>query len=119
MTRAEEKALKAYPVQMVSGPIGHEEPKFDINGLGRTIFIEGYEQAEKDLGWHSVEESLPPVDEEVIVLTNRVRDIELESANRICVAHIVDKELAMDWDGWNIPGVRYWMHCPELPEDAK
>lgn len=34
---------------MVSGPIGYEEPKFDINGLGRTIFIEGYEQAEKDL----------------------------------------------------------------------
>ena len=49
MTRAEEKALEAYPVKMVSGPIGYEEPKFDINGLGRTIFIEGYEQAEKDL----------------------------------------------------------------------
>ena len=49
MTRAEEKSLEAYPVQMVSGPIGYEEQKFDINGLGRTIFIEGYEQAEKDL----------------------------------------------------------------------
>ena len=49
MTRAEEAALKAYPVKMVSGPIGYEEPKFDINGLARSIFIEGYEQAEKDL----------------------------------------------------------------------
>lgn len=49
MTKSEEKALEAYPVKMVSGPIGYGEPKFDINGLGRTIFIEGYEQAEKDL----------------------------------------------------------------------
>jgi len=47
--RAEEKALEAYPVQMVSGPIGHEEPRFDINAFGRYMFAEGYEQAEKDI----------------------------------------------------------------------
>lgn len=47
--RAEERALEAYPVKMVSGPIGFEELlKFDFNSLFRCIFTEGYEQAEKD-----------------------------------------------------------------------
>lgn len=48
MTKAEERALENYPVEMVSGPIGYEEPKFDLNAFGRHIFQEGYEQAEKD-----------------------------------------------------------------------
>ena len=73
----------------------------------------------KDLGWHSVEESLPEVGEDVIVLTDVVRGVKIKAPSLICFAHIVDKELAMDWDGWNIPGVRYWMPCPELPEDAR
>ena len=84
-----------------------------------SAFVSGYEFAKEDLGWHSVEESLPEINEEVIVLTNRVRDIELKSANRICFAHIVDRSLAIDWDGWNIPGVKYWMPMPKLPEEAK
>ena len=83
-------------------------------------FKAGYEQAEKDLArWIPVTEALPEIDEEVIVLTNRVRDIELESANRICFAHIVDKNLAEDWDGWNIPGVKFWMPCPKIPREEK
>ena len=49
MTKAEERALENYPVEMVSGPIGYEEPKFDLNAFGRHIFQEGYEQAEKDI----------------------------------------------------------------------
>ena len=49
MTRAEEAALMAYPVKMLSGPIGLEEPKFDFNSLFRCTFIEGYEQAEKNI----------------------------------------------------------------------
>ena len=117
MTRAEEKALEAYPVKMVSGPIGYEEPKFDINGLGRTIFIEGYEQAEKDIGWNSVDKSLPPMGEEVIVLTNEMNGHELPDASHLCFAHLVDRRYAMDYNGWNIPGVKYWMNCPDLPEE--
>lgn len=85
--------------------------------VARNAVLEGYEQAEKDLGWHSVHESLPEIDKEMIVLTNRVRDIELDSANRICFAHIVDRSLAMDWDGWNIPGVKFWMPCHKLPDE--
>lgn len=49
MTRAEERALEAYPVKMVDGPIGYEESVFDFNALCRHIFQEGYEQAEKDI----------------------------------------------------------------------
>ena len=47
--RAEEKALEAYPVKMVSGPIGYEDQRFDLHGLPRLYFVEGYEKAEKDL----------------------------------------------------------------------
>lgn len=46
---SEQRALEAYPVKMVSGPIGLEEPKFDFNSLFRCVFQDGYEQAEKDL----------------------------------------------------------------------
>ena len=46
---AEERALEAYPVKMVDGPIGYEDSVFDFNAFCRHIFQEGYEQAEKDL----------------------------------------------------------------------
>lgn len=50
LTRAEEAGLKAYPVDM---GIFHEPDihyKADLNLAPRLKFIEGYEQAEKDLG---------------------------------------------------------------------
>lgn len=47
--KAEKRALEAYPVKMVNGPIGYEKSVFDFNALCRYIFQEGYEQAEKDL----------------------------------------------------------------------
>lgn len=83
--------------------------------------------------WISVEESLPPFDEEVIVLTNEMHGNTLSSACHLCFGHRPNPE---GWtgrsiftgevhhlepnlhDGWNIPGVRYWMHCPKLPEDS-
>lgn len=77
-------------------------------------FLNGYEQAEKDLGWHSVEESLPPIDEDVIVLEDR---LNLGSLYAIAVAHIVDKEKAVDYNGWNIPGVKFWMPMPKIPKE--
>lgn len=88
----------------------------------------------KDLGWHSVEESLPEIEEEVIVLTNDVRGRILPTASRLCFAHRPNPDgyyakstltgkkthyTAETYDGWNIPGVKYWMPCPELPEDAR
>ena len=102
----------------------HDKPNcgYEVRGLQRKCpyndFIErGYELAEKDLGWHSVDESLPPIDEEVIALTNQMRGKELSTARCICFAHIVDKNVAKDYNGWNIPGVKYWMPCPKLPEE--
>lgn len=50
--------------------------------------------------WISVKEELPPVDKEAVVLT---KDGE------ICFGHIVDKKIAKDYNGWNIPNVEYWL----------
>lgn len=50
--------------------------------------------------WVSVEEELPPVDKEVIVLTTGMA---------IYFGHIVDKRIAKDYNGWNIPNVEYWL----------
>ena len=120
MTKAEEKAiayqLATHGPNVIGGEavLSDEEHKYwNIN----YDFKAGYEEAEKDLGWHSVEESLPPMDEEVIVLSNIVNGHYISSARRISFGHIVNKEICVDYDGWNIPGVKYWMPCPKLPED--
>lgn len=127
--RAEERALEAYPVkQRYNDYYGDYE---DMNIVERVSFQEGYEQAEKDLGWHSVDESLPPIDKEVIVLTDELRGKKLDSPRRLCFAHRPDPE-GWDgkdiitgkvthhdpvlYDGWNIPGVKYWMPFPKLGE---
>lgn len=51
----------------------------------------------------------PPVDEEVIALVGEY--------NMIFFAHIVDKNIAIDYDGWNIPDVKCWIPCPKIEED--
>lgn len=109
MTKAEEAALKAYPEQdMYSSLLDGS------NRLKREVFIKGYELAEKDLGWHSVDESLPPIDEEVIVLTDELNTAPIY---KIAIGHIVDRMHCSDYNGWNIPGVKYWMPMPKLPKD--
>lgn len=50
--------------------------------------------------WVSVNDRLPPVDKEAVVLTKD---------GRICFGHIVDKKIAKDYNGWNIPDVEYWL----------
>lgn len=139
--RAEEAALKAYPKEIrdkngIVIDIGHpqwirdyyiegyRQAEKDLSdkakyssGWDGFYYGKGYEQAEKDLGWHSVEECLPPMDEEVIVLTDVTGDSLIRGSNRLCFGHIVDKNIAIDYDGWNIPGVHHWMYCPKLPED--
>ena len=51
----------------------------------------------------------PLVDEEVIALIGEY--------NQISFAHIVDKNKAIDYDGWNIPDVKCWIPCPKIEED--
>ncbi len=50
--------------------------------------------------WVSVKDKLPPVDKEAVVLT---------TDGTICFGHIVDKKIAKDYNGWNIPNVEYWL----------
>lgn len=80
-------------------------------------FVAGYKEAERDLGWHSVKESIPPIDEEVIVLTDDAHGKIVPNSHQICFGHIVDKNIAVDYEGWNIPGVTHWMHCPKLEKE--
>lgn len=51
----------------------------------------------------------PAIDEEVIALVGEY--------NAIYFAHIVDKRFCVDYDGWNIPDVRWWIPCPKIEED--
>ena len=51
----------------------------------------------------------PAIDEEVIALVGEY--------NEIYFAHIVDKRFCVDYDGWNIPDVRWWIPCPKIEED--
>lgn len=118
--RSEDAALKAYPVNMT--PLNYQDlieqfggkTEIDVNTYPRCLFQEGYEQAEKDLGWHPSTEH-PPVDDEVIVLADIIAKDGLNVGfARIAFGHIVDKNMVTDFDGWNIPGVRLWMPMPEI-----
>lgn len=50
--------------------------------------------------WISVKDELPPVNKEVVVFTTE---------GRLCFGHIVDKKIAKDYNGWNIPDIEYWL----------
>lgn len=76
MTKAEKRAMEAYPVKRrevtTSGSyqVGRNEWRdydrhyfVDDNEENRNKFLEGYEAAEKDLGWISVKDDLPKEDE--------------------------------------------------------
>lgn len=113
--RAEEAALKAYPPETRKA---FELLPKDWNKPLRAACIKGYELAEKDFGWHSVDESLPPVDEEVIVLRNESNGITLPYPYNLTYGHLVaDKTIFVEYNGWNVPGVKYWMPMPKLPNE--
>ena len=122
MSKAEEKAWRMFPEKLTASAAGYGYElypfTYDMNQQARYGAVKGYEQAEKDLGWHSVDECLPEMDEEVIVL----KDILVEGGlkvgfGKIAFGHIVDTERCIDYNGWNIPGVKYWMPMPKLPEE--
>jgi len=114
MTLAEEAAEKAYPFNRTMNEI-HKEIDIEAVKMDREAFINGYEQAEKDLGWHPASEH-PPIDEEVIVLTD---DLNTAPIYKIALGHIVDRMHCSDYNGWNIPGVIWWMPMPKLPEEKE
>ena len=58
--------------------------------------------------WISVNDRLPEVNKEVIVL---------DDENKLAFAHRVDITVENHYRGWNIPGVEYWMPFNNLLED--
>ena len=119
MTRAENKAveyqIKTHGPNVIGGAsILSEEEYMRLNM--NYDFKAGYEEAEKYLGWHPASEH-PPVDEEVIVLTDMHGTSPL--IYEIAFGHIVDKERCIDYDSWNIPGVVWWMPMPKIPKEEE
>ena len=109
--RAEDLALKVYPIEggKWQSPFGMFE--FDPNAGHREGFIRGYEQAEKDLGWHPATE-YPPEDEEVIVLTV---PHGIKSFYEIQVSHMLKGTKL-----WAIRDkVVWWMPMPKLPKEEE
>lgn len=126
--RALEAAMKILP-NYPPETYADEEEYIEVESersLQRAFYQKGYEQAEKDLGWHSVDESLPPINEDVIVLNNN-HGLTLPCPLMISFAHRVDKDETITIDGkpykpishngWNIPGVKFWMPCPKIPDE--
>jgi len=82
-------------------------------GTRAEDFIAGAEWMARQ-GWISVDERLPEMDEEVIVLTDELGTAPIY---KIAFGHIVDVKRCIDYNGWNIPGVKYWMRCPKIPNE--
>lgn len=59
--------------------------------------------------WYHVDDRTPAIDEEVIVL---------DELGVISFAHMVDPKVAVDYHGWNIPGVVFWRPC-EFTEEIE
>lgn len=100
MTRAEEAALKAFPGQ----PFIHD----------RCVFRFGYEQAEKDLGWISVNDRFPGPSEWVVVCIE-------QHGHAQCLALATYNEETKEWhtaefeDGeQETVYVDYWMPIPNI-----
>lgn len=62
--------------------------------------------------WIDASLSKPDQDVEVIVLLKTVA----EGCYKVSFGHIVDTSTCMDYNGWNIEGVRYWFPCPKMPK---
>lgn len=113
--RAEERALEAYPQNeiIVYGPLpGANEPnRIDDNLKYRIGYIEGYEQAEKDLGWISVKDRLP---EEPGYYITCCEDNGVAQAIGLTFYNS-DIQSWLDYDDIKcIVYVDYWMEVPKL-----
>ena len=98
MTKAEERALEAYPIT---------PGKIDDYEAERDAYTWGYEQAEKDLGWISVKDRLP--EEGHFVLT-----CVADTGTPQCVGMALLLKDGTWWDGDMKVCVDYWMEVPKL-----
>lgn len=110
--RAVEAAMKVYPVKVewVGNQYGGPE---DINKLSREKYQQGYEQAEKDLGWISVKDRLPEEDKWVFVC------VDMQGVPQcVGLGYLIDGEWCDDEndDGFCVD---YWMPIPKLPKEEE
>lgn len=114
MTRAEERALEVYP----RSEKYTTTQRLIINDL-RDGFIQGYEQAEKDLGWISVFDRLPAPSEWVVVCIEyygRAQCLALATYNYETKEwHTADFEDGEEETVY----VEYWMPIPNIIKEAK
>ena len=84
----------------------------EINHIVKA-FNRGIEFQKEKSPWISVKDSLPEQDEEVIVLRD---EFNTSYFYKISFAHIVDKTVCRDYNGWNVPDVVYWFPMPKIPK---
>ena len=104
MTREEIEQLNE--VEPYCFETDREEQWFNV-GLQEGLKVA---DANPKLSWISVKDSLPKQDEEVIVLRYKF------NCYNISFAHIVDKTVCKDYNGWNVPDVVYWFPMPKIPK---
>lgn len=95
---AEQRALEAYPQQ--------NDKFYEVI---RDCYMEGYEQAEKDLGWISVKDRLPDTTEYVFTC------VEMNGIPQ-CVGFHYYKD-GKWWEGYeedSVGAIEYWMEIPKL-----
>jgi len=93
-------------------------------------FIDSLPDEKKE--WISVEDSLPPIEQEVIVLSDYIHGKYVKDAHAISFGHRPNPDgwtgknidtgevkhyEAVTYDGWNIPGVTHWIPCPPVPDE--
>ena len=103
------RASIEYTIRIADRCIGADAFPKIIDEINRNhAFEEGVKWADEHPYWRPSTEH-PQMDEEVIALVGEY--------NQIYFAHIVDKRFCVDYDGWNIPDVRWWIPCPKIEED--
>lgn len=116
--RAEEKALEAYP-HLEQATFDEMYPRLLFTrNTERNAFVQGYEQAEKDLGWISVEDRLPEESGFYITCVEQSGVAQCVSVDNYF--DVKRKEWIEDDEDNCIAAVDYWMPMPKLPkEDEK
>lgn len=122
MSKAQERALEAYPIDIQLYVESREKPgewlPVDSNLRERIGYQKGYEQAEKDLGWISVNDRLPGPSEWVVVCIE-------QHGHAQCLALATYNEETKEWhtaefeDGeQETVYVDYWMPIPNIIKDG-
>lgn len=106
LEKARSKANRRYP-SILEIDDDAEFGEYDINEAKRNIFIEGYLEAEKDLGWISVKDRLPEEGHFVLTCVS-------DTGTPQCVGMALLLKDGTWWDGDMKVCVDYWMEVPKF-----